>query len=203
MDMDTGYRILGESSDGVAQIIIYLVVGAIVLLGNISKGRAQQKRSRHTGDSRPKPRPSGQRSHAQASAPEPQQQQGGAAAEIPPNASPGRNPRVHEYHEPGGFAEALLDEALEETLKKRSRKTLEIHTQKRPIVQPMQDVEVADHNLEGMGRLETLDVMPSPRQDTVDAISSFVSLHDPDDLARAVVYAEVLSKPVGLKGFSV
>ena len=191
IDFDlTGYRILGESGDGLFQIIIYVVVGAFMLLGNIGKARAaktQKKRTRHTDDPRPKPKPPGQRIQSQKSPPRP----GLDKTERPPA-----------YYPPGGFAEALLDETLEETLRNRSKRerVAGIQAYKEATIQPIEGTEVMEHDLESMGHLETLDPVESSQKDPV-AIEDLISIEGPDDLARAVVYAEILSKPVGLRGF--
>ena len=188
-DLTTGYRILGETGDGLFQIIIYVVVGAFILLRNIGKARAakmQKKRTRHTDDPRSKPKPPGQRIQSPKSPPRP----GLDKTEGPPT-----------YYPPGGFAEALLDETLEETLKNRSKRGVKFHPYEEAAIQPIEGTEVMQHDLESMGHLETLDPVVSSQEEPVDAIATLISIDGPDDLARAVVYAEILSKPVGLRGF--
>lgn len=191
IDFIAGYGILGEDGDGLSQIIIYVVVGAMMILGNISKARAakaQKKRTRHTDDPRPKPKPSGQRIQAQASAPRPRID---------------KTERARKYYPPGGFAEALLDESLEKTLLSRSRKASKSYADNKEStdseLKPIQSTEVMDHDLENMGYLETLD--SDSGEDRVDVLADSISIDSPDELAKAVVYAEILSKPVGLRGF--
>ena len=58
-----------------------------------------------------------------------------------------------------------------------------------------------EHDLESMGHLETLDSVGSSLEDHFVAADLIPSIDTPDDLARAIVYAEILSKPVGLRDF--
>ena len=196
-DFTMGTRILGESGDGLFQIIIYVVVGAMMILGNISKARAaktQKKRTRHTDDPRLKPKPSAQRLQSQISPPRPHLDK--------TEGSP-------KYYPPGGFAEALLDEKLEETLKKRSKRAVKSYeADEAPasvsVIKPIQSTEVMEHDLESMGHLETLDyALDSVGSSLEDhwVAADLISIDTPDDLARAIVYAEILSKPVGLRDF--
>ncbi len=195
----TGYGLLGESHDGLVQIIMYVIIGAFVVIGNITKVRAQQKqkkRTRHTDVPRPKPKPSGQRLQSQASSP---------TAPRPDKAER----RPPKYYAPGGFAEALLDKALEKTLQVRSQRAVKSHAhahEARPesqsIRQPIQSTEVMNRDLETMGQLEALDPVASSQEDlSEETMPELISIETSDDLAKAVVYAEILSKPVGLRDF--
>jgi hypothetical protein len=191
-DLTAGYGILAENGGGLSQIIIYVVVGALMILGNISKARAaktQKKRTRHTDDTRPKRKPSGQRIQSR---------------KLPPRPRVDETESSPRYYAPGGFAEALLDEKLEETLKKRSKKAVKSYAADTApaisVIKPIQSTDVMDHDLESMGHLETLDSVDSSLEDHWVA-ENLISIDGPDDLARAVVYAEILSEPVGLRDF--
>jgi hypothetical protein len=193
--LTAGYGILAENG-GLSQIIIYVVVGAMMILGNISKARAaktQKKRTRHTDDPRSKPKPSkplGQRIRSQ---------------ELPPRSRVDKTEKSPRYHPPGGFAEALLDEKLEETLKKRSKRAVKSYAadraQETSVIKPIESTEAMAHDLESMGHLETLDAVGGSSLEDHWVAENLISIDGPDDLAKAVVYAEILSKPVGLRGF--
>ncbi|MCP4450781.1 MAG: hypothetical protein GY809_04925 [Planctomycetes bacterium] len=189
----TGYGLLAEGDDGLMQIIMYVIIGAFVIIGNITKAKAQkkqQKRTRHTDVPRSKPKPSsGQRLQSQ---------------ESPPTPSPDKTERPPKYYPPGGFAEALLDKALEKTLQNRSKRAIKsfaAEEEPESIRPPIQSTEVMNHDLESMGHLETLDPVASSQEDLSEATVSLFSIESPDDLTKAVVYAEILGKPVGLRGF--
>jgi hypothetical protein len=188
----TGYELLAEGENGLVQIIMYVIIGAFFVIGNITKARAQknqQKRTRHTDVPRSKPKPSGQRLQSQIS---------------PPKPDPDKTEKPPKYYAPGGFAEALLDKALEKTLQNRSKRAIksyadeELPENTRP---PIESTEVMDQNLESMGHLESLDPAPSSQEDLAEATQDRFSIDGPEDLARAVVYSEILAKPVGLREF--
>ena len=214
MNHDTVYRLLADSGDGLVQILIYVVVGTIVVLGNISKARAERKRSRRTGNVRPQPKPSDQRMDSQAPHSGPEKLEGQEA--------PSERPPRPKYYAPGGFAEALLDETLEKTLQSRRRAkepaaALQPSSQSAAsragyyLAEPeeelkrtntmQEDAAVMDHDLDGMGQLETLDKQPATLLDSDDsyAVADLISFESTDDATRAVVYAEILGKPVGLR----
>jgi len=184
MDMS----ILAKGDDGgFSQIIFFVIIAAMGLIGNITKAAKAKKQSGHTGNNRPERTPSGQRLNAQKSRPEPHLDE---------------KQRAPKYYEPGGFAEAILDETLEKTLKIRAKRAARPYEKSIPqeqIVKPMEGTEVMAHDLESMGHLETLDPMELYEQDADVAFCGLLSLDNPEDLARAVLYAEIIGKPVGLR----
>ncbi len=59
-----------------------------------------------------------------------------------------------------------------------------------------------NRDLETMGQLEALDPVASSQEDlSEETMPELISMETSDDLAKAVVYAEILSKPVGLRDF--
>jgi hypothetical protein len=191
---DAGFRIVcaTTSSDELTQIIIFVIIAAIGLIGNISKARTQ-KRTGHTGDNRPDRKPVGQRSHSQTVRPKP-----GIAA---------RQQKSPKYYEPGGFAEVLRDDvALEKTLRGHSELDLKkqrwpTRPEEEPSIQPIESMQVMDQDqgLDSMGQLDALDSEYSFEDERVSMLN--VSLESPDDLTRAVLYSEIISTPVGLRDF--
>ncbi|MCF7972195.1 MAG: hypothetical protein K9N55_00100 [Phycisphaerae bacterium] len=189
---DTG--ILLANSDDLSQIIIFVIILAIGLIGNISKAKAQ-KRSGHTGDNRPDRKPAGQRPHA----PSPRSLGPRAGVDVD-----GKQ-KAPKYYEPGGFAEVLKDEALERTLSSRSARALKkqdrwLSPEDEPAIQPIESVKVMEDDLESMGQLEAMEDTQDLFYDGTIA-DLMVSLDTEDDLAKAIVYSEIISRPVGLREF--
>ena len=188
-----GYKIIcASSSEELTQMIIFIIIVAIGLIGNISKAKTQ-KRTGHTGDNRPvrKPPVVGQQSHSHTTR---------------PKTGIDKRQKSPKYYEPGGFAEVLRDdESLEKTLRAHSRLALKkqnspLSEEEEPSIQPpIESTQVMDQDLESMGQLEALDSEYSFEDETVAALN--VSLETQDDLAKAVLYSEIISTPVGLRGF--
>ncbi len=181
------YRILAESDDGITQIIFFVIVMAMGLLGNITKAAKAKKRSGHTGKNRPERKPSGQPLNSHEPAKKPHSSQGQPTGK---------------YRTPGGFAEALKDRVLEEALKKRSKRALEINREQNQARQPqtvikeIESTEIMRHELESMGHLESLAPQASFEEHAAETV---LSLNTSEDLAKAVLYAEIIGKPVALR----
>jgi hypothetical protein len=181
------YGILAESDNGITQIIFFVIIMAMGLIGNITKAAKAKKRSGHTGKNRSERKPLGQRLSAQKSVQKP---------------NPGKKRETAKYYAPGGFAEVLQDEALEETLKTRSKRVSKFNLgEGQPQPQAIKDIEsteVMRHELESMGHLESLD--PETSFEENNAAEIVLSLNTSEDLAKAVLYAEIIGKPVALRG---
>ncbi len=180
------YGILAASDNGITQIIFFVIIMAMGLIGNITKAAKAKKQSGHTGKNRLERKPSGQRLNAHKSAQKP---------------NLGKKQATSKYYAPGGFAEVLKDEALEETLKKRSKRASEFNLgegQQPQAIKDIESTEVMRHELESMGHLESLEPETSFEEDNV--AETVLSLNTSEDLAKAVLYAEIIGKPVALRG---
>lgn len=208
-------RILCASSDELTEIVVFIIIMAIGVIGNLTKAKAQKRTSR-TGKNQSESRPRTQRTQSEKMPP-PVPGAGGKA-----QASQNKNKAVDQskYYTPGGFAEIFkTDQTLEQTLgskKERPETAVKKSKLQRFLEQNQEADDLYDvpktqaeinQDLESMGQLEALDEMPTSSNDmrrTQNLGSNpdengLINFESTEDLAKAVLYAEIFSKPVGLR----